>query len=124
MVSNKTDCVFCKIVSGEIDASRVGESKNFIAMRDAKPVTDGHTLIIPKKHLVTLLDIPDKLGEEMLKLEKEIASKLMDDKKGDGFNLIMNNLEPAEQVVFHAHIHVIPRKEKDGIRFFTKVKSK
>ena len=111
------DCIFCKIVRGEIKAQKVGESDNFIAFLDVNPKVDGHTLIIPKKHFVTLLDIPNKLGNEMIELAKKIASRLLDEKKGDGFNVLMNNLEPAGQVVFHAHVHIIPRKEGDGLRF-------
>jgi histidine triad (HIT) family protein len=60
----------------------------------------------------------------MLKFAKQIASELLEKKLGDGFNIIMNNLEPAGQLVMHAHIHIIPRKEKDGIRFFVKVLGK
>ena len=111
----RQDCIFCKIARSEIPAQKVGESNNFLAFLDAHPKTDGHTLIIPKKHFVTLLDISNTLGEELLKFTKEIASKLLEEKKGDGFNLVMNNLEPAGQVVKHAHIHVIPRKEGDGL---------
>ena len=78
-------------------------------------------LVISKRHFVTLLDIPNKLGNEMLEFTKKVASKLMDDKYGDGFNLIMNNLEVAGQVVMHVHVHVLPRKEDDGrIRFIPK----
>ena len=105
-----SNCVFCKIVRREITAEIVGESNSFIAFRDANPKAEGHTLVIPKKHYVTLLDIPNTLGEEMLKFLKEISSGLLDEKLGDGFNILMNNLEPAGQVVGHAHIHVIPRK--------------
>lgn len=96
----------------------IKESDNFIAIKDINPVAEGHMLIIPKKHFVTLLDIPNKLGEEMLKFVKEIAGDLLDEKIGDGFNVIMNNLECAGQLVMHAHVHVIPRKDGDGIRFF------
>ena len=111
------DCIFCKIAQRKVSEERiVKESNNFIAILDTNPVAKGHTLVIPKKHLVTLLDIPNKLGEELLKFTKEIASDLLDKKLGDGFNLVMNNLEPAGQVVAHAHIHVIPRKDNDGIR--------
>jgi len=97
------------------------ESNSFIAIYDAKPKAKGHTLVIPKKHGVTLLDIPDSLGEEMLSFTKKICSFLLEKKYGDGFNLIMNNLEVAGQEVMHAHLHVIPRKEGDGLRFYTKV---
>ena len=79
-------------------------------------MTEGHTLVVPKKHWVTLLDIPDKYGVELLKFVKEIVSDLMDKKFGDGFNVVMNNLECAGQVVKHAHLHIIPRKEGDGIK--------
>jgi histidine triad (HIT) family protein len=122
MVKEDKNCIFCKIVRGEIKSEIVKTGNSFIAIRDKNPVAPGHMLIIPKQHYVTLLDIPANLAEELLKFTKEVASELMDKKLGDGFNIIMNNLEPAGQLVMHAHIHVIPRKEKDGIRFFAKVK--
>lgn len=109
------DCVFCKIAK-EGKSEKVMESDNFFAIRDIRPRVEGHTLVIPKKHYVTLLDIPDKLGNEMLYFTKKVAEKLLDDKHGDGFNILMNNLEVAGQLVMHAHLHIIPRKESDGIR--------
>ena len=110
------DCIFCKIAQREIKSEFVAESNNFIAIRDINPKAEGHTLVIPKRHFVTLLDIPDKLGEEMLNFSKRVASEVLDKKYGDGFNLIMNNLECAGQLVMHAHIHIIPRKDGDGLR--------
>lgn len=115
------NCIFCKIISGEIKAEFTGESNSFIAIKDAKPAAEGHTLIIPKKHYVNLLDIPDELGKEMLQFIKKIASKLIEQKLADGFNIVMNNLECAGQVVMHAHLHIIPRKQNDGIRFLARV---
>lgn len=109
-------CIFCKIAQGKIPVKKVAESNNFIAIFDAHSITKGHTLIIPKKHFVTLLDIKNNLGDELLKFTKQVASDLMDKKLGDGFNVLMNNLEVAGQAVMHAHIHVIPRKEGDGLR--------
>ena len=67
------DCVFCKIARGEINAEKVKESNNFIAIRDIRPAAKGHTLIISKKHFVTLLDIPNTLGAELLQLMKAVA---------------------------------------------------
>ena len=97
------------------------ENDNFFSVSDRNPKVKGHTLVISKRHFVTLLDIPNKLGNEMLEFTKKVAGKLMDDKYGDGFNLIMNNLEVAGQVVMHVHVHVLPRKEGDGrIRFIPK----
>ncbi len=115
------NCVFCKIAKGEIKQEKIMESDNFFSIRDIKPSATGHSLVIPKKHFVTLLDIPDKLGNEMIKFTKKVASSLLDDKYGDGFNLVMNNLAVAGQMVMHAHVHVIPRKEDDGLRFLTRV---
>jgi len=120
MKSDKS-CVFCKIVKGEIKQKKIMESDSFIAVLDIHPHAPGHSLIIPKKHYVTLLDIPNTLGKEMLEFTKKVASDLMAKKLGDGFNLIMNNLSVAGQVVMHAHIHLIPRKEGDGLRFLTRV---
>src|SRR3989344_2581704 len=109
------NCLFCKLAQGKKEHF-VKETNNFFAVRDINPIVEGHTLVIPKKHFVTLLDIQNKLGEELLKFTKEIASDLLDKKYGDAFNIVMNNLQPAGQIVMHAHIHVVPRKENDGLK--------
>lgn len=109
-------CIFCMIARGEAKAEIVDESNHFLAFFDINPKTLGHTLIIPKKHYVTLLDIPSNLGEELLSFTKHISSLLLEKKYGDGFNVVMNNLPPAGQLVMHAHIHVIPRKESDNVQ--------
>lgn len=119
-MSKKTSCVFCKIISGELKADKIIESDSFISFLDINQEVKGHTLVIPKKHYVTLLDLPNKLGNEMLEFTKKVANSLIDKKIGDGFNIIMNNLEVAGQVVMHSHIHIIPRKEGDGLRFLTR----
>jgi len=115
------NCIFCKILCKEVNESFVKESKNFIALRDVNPVNEGHTLVIPKKHYVNLMDLPEELYCESLKLAKEVAKELMDSKLAEGFNLVMNNFKAAGQEVFHAHIHVIPRKRADGIRWVTRI---
>lgn len=112
----QNECVFCKIVSGEVNSKKVAESSNLIAILDAKPKTEGHTLIIPKRHYVNILDFPNKLGLELVQMIKKVSSNLMDEKKAEGFNVVMNNFSSAGQVVMHAHIHIIPRREGDGIR--------
>jgi len=109
------ECVFCKIVKKKKKAEFKAETNNFIAVLDAHPKAEGHTLIIPKKHYVTLLDIPNILSQELIELIKDISSKILETKQGDGFNVIMNNLPPAGQAVMHAHIHLIPRKDSDGL---------
>ena len=110
------NCIFCKIAKGEIKSDVIVKTNNFIAFLDAHPKAEGHTLIVPKRHFVTLLDIPDNLASEMLNLTKKVASDLLDEKKGNGFNIVMNNLECAGQIVKHVHLHVIPRKEGDGLK--------
>lgn len=114
-------CIFCNIAQGKMKSEPIAESNLFVAFLDRDQSVPGHTLIVPKKHFVTLLDIPDKMGEELLRFTKQVASELMDKKYGDGFNVIMNNLECAGQAVMHAHVHIFPRKEGDGIRFLKKV---
>jgi len=110
------NCVFCKMAWGEIKSDKIDESNNFFAVFDIKPKTNGHALVISKKHFVTLLDIPNTLGNEMLEFTKKVADKLMDEGYGDGFNVLMNNLAVAGQYVMHAHLHILPRKEGDGLR--------
>jgi histidine triad (HIT) family protein len=116
----KEDCIFCKIVRGEIKSEIVKSSNSCIAIRDIHPVAEGHTLVIVKQHFGTLLDMPNRLGEELVKFTKEVASDMLDKKLGDGFNIVMNNLPAAGQEIMHAHFHVIPRKEGDGIRWLTR----
>lgn len=111
-----TNCIFCKIARGEVQATMVDSSNSFVAFLDAHPRTPGHTLIVPKEHYVTLLDIPSKLGNELLGFTKKVAGSLLEEKKGNGFNVVMNNLSCADQVVMHAHLHLIPRNEGDGLR--------
>ena len=115
------NCIFCKIVNKKVEGEIVKENKDFIALRDSNPVSEGHTLIIPKKHYENLMDMPEKLMGSGLKLAKDVAKDLIDKKLATGFNIVMNNFEAGGQEVFHAHIHVIPRKKADGIRWLTKV---
>jgi histidine triad (HIT) family protein len=110
------DCVFCKIISGDIKAEIIAEEDNFIIMNDKFPKTKGHCLIIPKKHYTTLLDIPSSLGTELISLVKKQGLRLMKENKSEGFNLIQNNFSAAGQVVMHAHFHVIPRKAGDSVK--------
>ena len=116
MSNEESDCIFCKIIKNKIKSTKVAETNSLIAILDINPKAPGHTLVIPKQHLVTLLDIPNKLGSELLDFIKKISGDMMEKKLGDGFHVLMNNLECAGQVVKHAHIHIIPRKENDGLR--------
>jgi len=116
MEDGKKDCIFCKIARGEAHSKKVYESDNFFGFLDINQIADGKTLLIPKKHYKTLLDVPDNLGSEMLKAIKDISLMLIKQGKAEGFNLIMNNYEIAGQIVPHAHIHILPRKKGDGLK--------
>lgn len=117
MVENANkDCIFCKIARGEIDSAKIWEDDSFFVIKDINPKTKGHSLVIPKKHYKTLLDMPDSLLGEFLEVAKKTAFKLMKEEKAEGFNLIMNNYESAGQIVHHAHLHILPRKRGDGFR--------
>lgn len=110
------DCVFCKIAKGEIPSEKVFENGNFIVIKDVHPRTRGHSLVIPKKHYRTLLDMPCSLYGEFLEVTKESAFKLLKQEKAEGFNLVMNNFKPAGQIVEHVHLHIIPRTNEDGFK--------
>ena len=116
MEDKNKDCIFCKIVKGEIPAEKIYSDDNFIGILDINPEAEGHTLIIPKKHFKTILDTPNSLGNEFLEAIKNVALKLAKDKKADGFNIIFNVNRLAGQEVDHVHCHVIPRKENDGCK--------
>ena len=107
------DCIFCKIVSGEVKSEKVCESDNFIVVKDIRELTEGHSIVMPKRHYKTFLDIPSTMFGEMMELVKEAALNLMKENNSGGFNLHMNNFKVAGQEVEHAHLHILPRKDGD-----------
>jgi len=112
------DCIFCRIVQGQLPAARVLETSGVLAFLDIAPVNYGHTLVIPKVHYQNLLELPDELWMEMGQVSRRVAQALRATLSAQGFNIGMNNFEAAGQVVFHAHIHVIPRYFSDGLKLF------
>lgn len=109
------DCIFCKIARGEVESEKIYENDNFLSMPDANQVIDGHSLVIPKKHFETSLDMPASLGQELLDCIKKTSIKLMEKYEGEGFNIVNNNFESAGQVVKHVHFHILPRKKGDKV---------
>ena len=110
------DCIFCKIIGGKIPCAKVYEDSYVIGFLDIMPANKGHCLVIPKNHAQTLAEMQDKdLAATILAAKK--ISKAMSLGFGNGsFNLIMNNGKEAGQIVNHAHIHIIPRFQKDRLR--------
>ncbi|MFP4167272.1 MAG: HIT family protein [Desulfonatronovibrionaceae bacterium] len=109
------DCIFCRVVQGEIPSKTVLETETVLGFLDISPVQPGHTVLIPKKHYPTLLDVPADLGKSLLAAQKEIAAAMMSGLFADGVNLGMNVHEAAGQLVFHAHFHLIPRYRGDNL---------
>ena len=110
-----SDCIFCKIVNGEIKAEKIYENDNFISFPDANQKVDGHSLVVSKKHFETILDMPASLGSELVDCIKKTSLKLMKEHKATGFNVVQNNFEDAGQVVKHLHFHILPRKKGDSV---------
>ena len=109
------ECVFCKIARGELSADLVYENDSFMCFKDINKVIDGHSLVIPKKHFETVLDMPSSSGVELMDCIKTSALKLMDETSSSGFNIVQNNSPVAGQVVPHVHFHILPRKEGDNV---------
>ena len=105
--------IFCKIANKEVPAEILMETNNFIAIPDIHPRVRGHALIIPKKHFTSLIDMPESLGSEMLDIIKKVFE--INVRGGaEGFNIVINNLPAAGQLVPHFHVHLLPRKMNDG----------
>ncbi|WP_449354106.1 HIT family protein [Virgibacillus natechei] len=103
------DCIFCKIIDGEIPSAKVYEDEYVYAFLDVSQVTKGHTLIIPKTHTKNIYETPPEVARELFARVPKIASAIKEVYQPIGMNLLNNNEEPADQSVFHLHIHVIPR---------------
>lgn len=110
-----SNCIFCRIISGEIPSNVVYEDEYFKAILDIGPAAKGHVLILPKKHSDNLLELDSESAAHILEAAKKIAKALMDELKCDGINLMQNNGEAAGQTVNHFHIHLIPRYKGDQI---------
>ncbi|MFO7727711.1 MAG: HIT family protein [Desulfonatronovibrio sp.] len=115
------DCIFCQIVRGDVPCTRVYETEEILAFLDISPVAKGHTLIIPKKHVVNILDLPADTAPALQKALQKVGTGLIRGLKADGFNLGMNNFEAAGQLVMHAHYHLIPRFTGDGLKLWPQI---
>ena len=109
------DCVFCKMVAGEIPVTKIYEDEGVLAFLDIGPVSEGHTLVIPKKHVGKAHESdPETLAQVGSCLGK-IAGAVVAAMGADGYNVLCNNGRAAGQVVDHLHFHIIPRRTGDGV---------
>lgn len=110
------DCLFCKIVSGEIPSYRVYENEAVYAFLDINPASEGHTLVAPKKHFNSFTDLGAEDIAALFEAAKKVTLALEKAFSANGMNIGVNNGEVAGQEVPHVHVHVIPRKKGDGGR--------
>ena len=108
-----SDCIFCKIVAGEIPASKVYEDDHFLAFLDISQVTPGHTLVIPKKHARNLLEMTPDETADLFNIVSRVTKKVESATQPQGMNIISNMEEIAGQSVFHTHVHILPRYSQE-----------
>ena len=113
----ENDCLFCKIVAGEIPAVKVLEDDVCLAFMDIGPLADGHVLLIPKTHAVTLDELPADQAGAMLRHLPALVRSVQTVTGSQGVNVLQNNGRAAHQEVMHVHFHVIPRNEGDAFGF-------
>lgn len=109
------DCIFCKIVKGEMDSYTIYEDELVKVFLDAFPISKGHALIIPKEHYEDIYEIPEKTIERVASVTKKMADKYKEILKPDGVNVLQANGRISGQTVFHYHMHLVPRYKEDGI---------
>jgi histidine triad (HIT) family protein len=110
------DCLFCQIAAGEVESYAVYESDTIYGFLDVRPVFKGHTLLVPRHHLDTLLDLPDELMPDLLGAARAVAGAVRDGLGAQGSFVAINNV--VSQSVPHLHVHVVPRTKGDGLRGF------
>jgi len=110
------DCLFCKIINGEIPSDKVYEDERTFAFLDIMPNNPGHTLVVPKKHFENIFDTPNEELYGIFKTVKKVSKAINTAMGSDGINIAMNNKAAAGQIIFHTHIHIIPRYKNDGYK--------
>lgn len=115
-MTTDTECIFCKIVAGELPAEKIHEDDKTVAFMDLNPGTRGHALVIPKNHAKDLLEIdPDELAA-VVRSAQTVAGRAKERLEADGINLLNCCGSEAWQTVFHFHIHVVPRYADDPLQ--------
>lgn len=109
------DCIFCKIVRGEIPSKKIYEDRDVIAFLDINPANPGHCLVVPKKHSETVFDTDDEVLGKAITVTKKLAADVKEKLGADGVNIVQNNGRHAGQLVSHIHFHIIPRFPDDKV---------
>jgi histidine triad (HIT) family protein len=109
-------CVFCRIIAGELPAHVVLEDEGFVAFLDARPLFPGHVLLVPREHVVTIMDAPREMLGPLAERTQDVARAVQAAMESAGIFTAANNI--VSQSVPHLHVHVVPRNRKDGLRGF------
>ena len=116
------ECIFCKIIKGEILCTKVYEDDDVFVFLDIGPVNKGHALVMPKEHHVTLLDMPDELLCSVTKAVKNVSKAVKEATECGGLCIQQNNFKASGQAVPHYHVHIIPRVEGDELKHWSQGK--
>lgn len=108
------DCLFCKIVAGATPSEKIYEDEDTFAFLDIHPINRGHTLVIPKAHYANIYEAPEEVFARLMHTVRFLAPKIKQAVGADGINIGINNDKAAGQLVFHLHVHIIPRFDEDG----------
>ncbi len=112
----QSNCIFCKIIAGEIPSATIYEDEDFKVIMDIFPAAKGHAIILPKKHCANLFELDDDTAAKGLLIARKIAKAMQAELNCDGMNLLQNNGEAAGQTIFHFHMHLIPRYQGDQVK--------
>ena len=112
------DCIFCKIIAGEIPSAKIYEDEAVLAILDINPVNLGHTLVMPKDHYANMEEVPEEILCEVMKAVKKIGRAIKQGLGIEGYNLTENNDPIAGQLIPHLHFHLIPRIKGDGLHLW------
>ncbi|MHC5060020.1 MAG: HIT family protein [Planctomycetota bacterium] len=112
---SSSDCIFCKIINGDIPCNKIYEDEAVLAFLDIGPVSDGHSLVVPKAHYEKLHQCPPEVLGNVISCVGRLCEVIADAMGAAGYNVLCNNGRVAGQLVGHVHFHIIPRKEGDEV---------
>ena len=118
------ECLFCKIVKGELPSSKLYEDEDTLAFLDLFPVNKGHSLVIPKEHYETIFDVPANILAKVSSVMKNVADAVKNGVNADGISIAQSNGKDAGQVIPHIHFHIMPRFKDDGLKLWPQGKYK
>jgi histidine triad (HIT) family protein len=119
---SEADCIFCRIAEKEASANLIYEDEEVVAFLDIKPLNEGHTLVVPKKHYAFIYEVPDEEVAHLYTIAKRVAIAVKQGVNADGITIAQQNERGAGQDVFHVHVHVIPRYEGQRLPRFEDVR--